>query len=70
MLPITANPPREFSVLTDSDVEHIRSLLKPNTRRHADALAFLRTLVLSDRVAQDQCLAARCQARAGILSIY
>lgn len=53
MLPITANPPREFSVLTDSDVAHIRSLLKPNTRRHAEALAFLRTLVLSDRVAQD-----------------
>lgn len=53
MLPITANLPREFSVLTDSDVAHIRSLLKPNTRRHAEALAFLRTLVLSDRVAQD-----------------
>lgn len=27
--------------------------MTPNTRRHSEALAFLRTLVLSDRVAQD-----------------
>jgi hypothetical protein len=53
MLPITANPPREFSVMTSADVEHIRDLLKPRRRRHAEAQAFLRTLALSDRVAQD-----------------
>lgn len=53
MLPITANPPREFSVLTSADIEHVRNLLKPGQRRRAEAQAFLRTLVLSDRVAQD-----------------
>ena len=53
MLPITANPPREFELMTNADVEHVRDLLGPRRRRHADALAYLRTLVLSDRVAQD-----------------
>jgi Domain of unknown function (DUF3644) len=53
MLPITANPPRELHLLTSSDVERIRDLLKPPRRRHAEALALLRTLVVSEQVAAD-----------------
>jgi hypothetical protein len=53
MLPITANPPRELHLLTSSDVERILVLLKPPRRRHAEALALLRTLVVSEQVAQD-----------------
>jgi hypothetical protein len=51
MLPITANPPRELHLLTSSDVDRIRDLLKPPRRRHAEALALLRTLVVSEQVA-------------------
>lgn len=53
MLPITAHPPRELHLLTSSDVDHIRELLKPPRRRHAEALALLRTLVVSEQVAAD-----------------
>lgn len=53
MLPITAKPPRELHLLTGGDVEHIRDLLKPPRRRHAEALALLRTLVVSEQVAAD-----------------
>ena len=53
MLPITANPPRELHVLTSGDVERIRELLKPPRHRHAEALALLRTLVVSEQVATD-----------------
>jgi hypothetical protein len=53
MLPITAQPPRELHLLTSSDVDHIRDLLKPPRRRHAEALALLRTLVVSEQVADD-----------------
>jgi hypothetical protein len=53
MLPITASPPRELHLLTSSDVERIRDLLKPPRRRHAEALALLRTLVVSEQVAAD-----------------
>lgn len=52
MLPITANPPRELHLLTSADVERIRDLLQPPRRRHAEALALLRTLVVSEQVAQ------------------
>ena len=53
MLPISANPPRELHVLTSGDIEHIRSLLKPGQRRHAEANALLRTLMVSEQVASD-----------------
>jgi len=53
MLPITANPPRELHVLTSSDVERVRELLAPGRHRHAEALAYLRTLVVSEQVALD-----------------
>lgn len=53
MLPISANPPRELHVLTSNDVEHIRGLLKPGKRRHAEANALLRTLMVSEQVATD-----------------
>ncbi|MDX6582610.1 MAG: hypothetical protein QOI10_1794 [Solirubrobacterales bacterium] len=53
MLPIALTPPREFHLLTSNDVEHIRDLLKPPKRRHAEALAYLRTLVVSEQVAAD-----------------
>jgi hypothetical protein len=53
MLPITAQPPRELHLLTSSDVDRIRDLLKPPRRRHAEALALLRTLVVSEQVAAD-----------------
>ena len=53
MLPVTANPPREMHLLTSSDVQHVRDLLKPPKRRHAEALALLRTLVVSEQVAAD-----------------
>jgi hypothetical protein len=53
MLPVTANPPREMHLLTSSDVQHVRELLKPPRRRHAEALALLRTLVVSEQVALD-----------------
>lgn len=53
MLPVTANPPRELHLLTTNDVDHIRDLLAPGKHRHAEAHAFLRTLVLSEQVAQD-----------------
>ncbi len=53
MLPIAANPPRELHVLTSNDVDQIRDLLRPPRHRHAEALALLRTLALSDTVARD-----------------
>ena len=53
MLPVTASPPREMHLLTSSDVQHVRDLLKPPKRRHAEALALLRTLVVSEQVAID-----------------
>lgn len=53
MLPISANPPRELHILTGNDVERIRGLLKPGQRRHAEANALLRTLMVSDQVAAD-----------------
>lgn len=53
MLPVSANPPREMHLLTSSDVQHVRELLKPPRRRHAEALALLRTLVVSEQVALD-----------------
>ena len=51
MLPISATPPRELHLLVTTDLEHIRDLLGPGRRRHAEALAFLRPYVMSDRVA-------------------
>lgn len=53
MLPVSANPPREMFLLTDADVQHIRGLLKRPQHRHAEALAFLRTLVVSEQAASD-----------------
>jgi hypothetical protein len=53
MLPIAANPPRELFVLTTNDVDRIRDLLAPGKRRHAEAHAFLRTLVMSEQVAHN-----------------
>jgi hypothetical protein len=53
MLPVSANPPREMFLLTDSDVQHVRGLLKRPQHRHAEALAFLRTLVVSEQAATD-----------------
>lgn len=53
MLPVTANPPREMYLLTDSDVQHIRGLLRRTRHRHAEALALLRTLVVSEQAAED-----------------
>ena len=53
MLPVSANPPREMYLLTDSDVQHIRGLLKRPQHRHAEALALLRTLVVSEQAAAD-----------------
>jgi hypothetical protein len=40
-------------LLTSSDVQHVRDLLKPPRHRHAEALPLLRTLVLSEQVALD-----------------
>jgi hypothetical protein len=53
MLPISANPPRELHVLTSNDIDHVRDLLKPGQRRHAEANALLRTLMVSEQVAAD-----------------
>jgi hypothetical protein len=53
MLPVSANPPREMYLLTDGDVQQVRSLLKRTQHRHAEALALLRTLVVSEQAADD-----------------
>jgi hypothetical protein len=53
MLPVSANPPRELHMLTTSDVEGIKELLKPSKHQRAEAYAFLRTLLLSEQVAKD-----------------
>ena len=53
MLPISANPSRELHVLMSNDIERIRSLLKPGRRRHVEANALLRTLMVSEQVATD-----------------
>jgi hypothetical protein len=53
MLPIAAHPPRELHVLTTTDVERVRELLAPGRHRHAEALAYLRTLVVSEQVTLD-----------------
>ncbi len=53
MLPVSANPPREMFLLTQGDVEHIRSLLKRPQHRHAEALALLRTLIVSEQAVRD-----------------
>lgn len=53
MLPVCTKPPREMHLLTDSDVSHIRELLHRSHHRHAEALALLRTLVVSEQAAED-----------------
>lgn len=53
MLPISANPPRELHVLTSSDIDHVRDLLKPSKHQRAEAYAFLRTLLVSEQAAND-----------------
>jgi hypothetical protein len=53
MLPITANPPRELHILTSNDIDRVRELLRPGQRRHAEANALLRTLMVSEQVAAD-----------------
>lgn len=53
MLPVTAKPPQEMYLLTDGDVQQIRGLLDGKRHRHAEALALLRTLVVSEQAAAD-----------------
>jgi hypothetical protein len=53
MLPVCANPPREMYLLTDGDVQQVRGLLKRPRHRHAEALALLRTLIVSEQAAGD-----------------
>ena len=53
MLPVAARPPRELHVLTRGDIDHVRDLLKPTKHRHAEAFAFLRTLLVSEQAAND-----------------
>jgi hypothetical protein len=53
MLPVTTHPPREMHLLTDGDVQQVRGLLGRKRHRHAEALAFLRTLVVSEQAAED-----------------
>jgi hypothetical protein len=53
MLPVTAKPPQEMYLLTDGDVQQIRGLLGSKRHRHAEALALLRTLVVSEQAAED-----------------
>lgn len=53
MLPVSANPPREMYLLTSSDVQHVRDLLRRPRHRRAEALALLRTLVVSEQAADD-----------------
>jgi len=53
MLPVTATPPQEMYLLTDGDVQQVRSLLGGKRHRHAEALALLRTLVVSEQAAAD-----------------
>lgn len=45
VLPIGAEPPREFQLLVDEEFERIRQLLKPGRRRGAQARAHIRTLL-------------------------
>jgi hypothetical protein len=40
-------------LLTDGDVQQIRSLLSSKRHRHAEVLALLRTLVVSEQAAVD-----------------
>lgn len=53
MLPVTAKPPQEMYLLTEGDVQQIRGLLGSKRHRHAEALALLRTLVISEQAAED-----------------
>ncbi|MFN2466556.1 MAG: hypothetical protein ABR521_00265 [Gaiellaceae bacterium] len=53
MLPVTANTPRELHLLTSAEVKRVSDLLTPSKRRRAEAFAFLRTLLLSEQVAND-----------------
>jgi hypothetical protein len=53
MLPVSANPPREMYLLSSKDVQQVRDLLKRPKHRHAEALALLRTLVVSEQAAND-----------------
>lgn len=48
MLPVTAKPPQEMYLLTDGDVQQVRGLLGSKRHRQAEALALLRTLVVSE----------------------
>jgi hypothetical protein len=53
MLPVSANPPREMFLLTSHDIDRIREMLKRPKHQTAEALAFLRTLVVSEQAATD-----------------
>jgi hypothetical protein len=51
MLPVSVHPPRELFLLTSGDIQRVCDLLKKPKHRHAEALAHLRTLVISDQAA-------------------
>ena len=48
VLPVTANPPQELSLLMESEVEQISSLLRPRRRRRVEARAQARGLAIME----------------------
>ena len=48
VLPVTANPPQELSLLITSEVEQISSLLEPGRRRRVEARAQARGLAIME----------------------
>lgn len=52
VLPVSAHPPTDVSLVVEKEVEHITQLLQPGRRQSADARARLLPLMALDRAAQ------------------
>lgn len=48
VLPVTANPPQELSLLMESEIEQISALLEPRRRRRVEARAQVRGLAIME----------------------
>lgn len=53
-LPLTSRPPRDYQVLVSSEMEEIRQLLAPRSRKRAEAITRLRPFAVADVVASDR----------------
>lgn len=54
VLPISTTPPADMATLFDAEIEHIRNLLLPKSRRHIEAFAKIRGLSILEGAIQGE----------------